>query len=180
MLLNKFIMLNLNNLSKFVGNITTHYHETRQKINSGELYQDLHLVKYKIVGSYDEYVKTGKLLVQSKRGSAYAYFTPNEIIEDETILSHLHPIDATIIAKLINEGEAQDKNIQPTAKITKQYFSEEKNTYIYEIQQTDSDELVKLTQIDILDNPHLIEQLNSRDAMSIGCQMGLDSARKIK
>ena len=173
-------MLNLNNLSKFVDNITHQYQQTRQKRSSGELYQDLHLVKYKIVGNYDEYVKAGKLLVQSKRGSAYAYFTPNEILEDEKILSHLHPVDAIIVAKLLNEGGSQGQTVKPKAKIAKQYFSEEKQTYIYEIEQSDSDALIQVTQLDILDNPHLVEQLNSRDAMSIGCQLGMDSARKIK
>ena len=174
-------MLKLKNLSKTVGKFAAQYQQTRKIRASGERYQDLHVVKYKIVGSYDEYLQTGKLLVQSKRGSAYAYFTPSQLLDDEKILSHLHPIDAIIVAKLFNEkSEPLDNITKPKANIVKQYFSEEKNTYIYEIQQADKDELLKITQVDILDNPHLIEQLSSHDAMSIGCQLGMDSIRKIR
>ena len=173
-------MLKLNKVGEALSQFTKQYKKIRGKKADGTLYQDAHLIKYKIVGNYDEYMKTGKLLIQSRRGSAYVYYTPNEILADEKILGHLHPLDAIIVSKLFNEKQSQDNKINPAASITKQYFSEDKQTYIYEIQKSNCEDIIKVSQFDILDNPHLVEQLSSRDAMSIGCQMGMDNARKIK
>jgi len=173
------IMPNLKILTNLVSNFSRKYQVARKNKLSGQRYKDLHIVKYKIVNDYDDYIKTGKLTIQSKRGSAFAHFTPQEVIEDEKILSHLHPIDATIIAKLVNE-ETQTAPVECEAKIVKQYFAEDKQTYVYEIQKNNVDELVRVTQFDLIDNPVLIESLSSRDAMSIGCQMGMDTAKKLK
>jgi len=162
------------NLTKFVLRFAEQYHQTKSKLEQ-EARQSSIYVKYKISSTYEEYTKSGKLLIQSKRGGAYCYMTPTEICADTEILSQIHPIDVNIITKLQFEvGQKTD-----TSQVVKQWFSDERGETIYLIYNSLSEEHHEMSESELLDASHVISRLSAQDCMSIGFGLGVQHSNRI-
>ncbi len=163
-------------LDKFLLYFGELYHQLRKASSKVPETVDSHVLKYKIGNSYEDYQKTGKILIQARKGSAYLYLTPQKICEDENIIGHLHPIDASIITKLRVETDSI-KISEPKYYIRKQLSSEE--GIIFEIADRATEETFLLKQMDIVSQPDLINNLSGKDAMSVGMAYGESYAQKI-
>jgi len=164
----------LDTLYKFILQFAERYHQAKSKLEE-EARQSSIFIKYKISTTYDEYKKSGKLLIQSKRGGAYCYMTPQEICSDEALISHLHPIDVSIVTKLQLEA-GRNTN---TSSIVKQWFSTEKGETMYLIYDSLSDEHQEVCESELIDATHLITRLSVQDCMSIGFGMGVEHSKRI-
>lgn len=156
------------NLPKFILNFAEIYHQAKIRATRESQASTLY-IKYKINSSYEEYQKTGKLLVQSKKGGAYVYMSPSEICSDESIISQLHPIDVSVVTKLqLESGERTENH-----RIIKRWYCEERSEEIYLLYDTANEISLELSETDILDSYHIINRLTAKDCMSIGFDLGV-------
>lgn len=168
------------NLGKFVLWFAEQYHKVKsiqeRQIESSEV-----RVKYKIACTYEDYQKSGKIVIQAKSSPVYSYLTPQEVYSDVEIMASLHPLDASTITKLHFESNTTSANDLVRIKYTidRQYYSNDLNELVYLIRDMVSDTVHELSESKLLNNINVLEGLSAKDSMSIGFAMGTDHQKKV-
>jgi hypothetical protein len=133
-------------------------------------------IKYKISSTSEEYRLTGKLLIQSREGSAYVTLTPNEICGDRFILSHLHPLDVMTITKLASEKENKSSRIgsSPRFKILKQTFSEKAQLTVYTLYDFYKDTTFEISEEALVESKEIQDVMAGNDGIAVGFSLGVN------
>ena len=121
--------------------------------------EDVCVLKYKIGNSYANYKLSGKIQVQSRKGSAYLLMTPEKIVADNDIISYFHPIDACIITKLsLKEKTAQKYSID---------FTDDINDLVH-VEVIETGDIRVMNYIDLFKNKNIILGVSNEEAFSLG------------
>lgn len=135
-------------------------------------------IKYKIGSDYDHYLKTRKVLIQSRTGPLYCYMTPKDVIDDQSIIGFMHPIDACAITKLCAESLPQNKH---ALEITREYIDKESNQYRYVLaSHLNIGEIYDVSEEELYERYDLIEKLSAKASLSLGFKMGAEHTKKIR
>ena len=135
-------------------------------------------IKYKIMSSHEEYVQTGKLLIQSRQGSAYLNMTPEEVYEDKFLMSHLHPMDVSLITKLFLDTKNTNNDFQ-RYQILKQEFSGKEGRVTYTIYDPQNESTLKVDGDELLESQEILKRLSGIDGMSLGFDMGVKHIKSL-
>ncbi len=155
-----------------LGNFFSRFIEVYQKQKSVQCDGNTHQLKYKIASSYEDYRKSGKVLIQARRGSAYIQLTPSEVLKNVDLLSFLHPIDASIITKLYHESSAEVHGTSAIAEF--KYMGEElsKETPHIKVLNKATDTIETICLESFIKHANLLNKFNAEDSMKIGWLLG--------
>lgn len=168
------IIRKFNSAYQFIFQLSERIRLVRSKLEEESKSSSI-LVKYKIATSYDDYKRTGKLLLQSKRGGAYCYMTPEQLCCDEKLISSMHPLDVAIVTKL----QLEEEEAVSTSHIVKQWASAEHGETVYLIYNSFSDEHITVRESELIDLPNIVQRLSVKDCMSIGFGMGVKHSKRV-
>ena len=170
-------MQQLHNYQRFLVWFGETYHafKSRKPIsNNNEL-----IIKYKIGNSFPDYRKTGKILVQSRKGAAYAYYTPKQIYNDPSLIGGFHPIDAATITNLYLNPEKKlnpevKANAEQLFRVSKVYHCKTKKQYIYEIENISNHEISAFTLSELQGQHEILNNLIPTEALQVGFHIGAE------